>query len=170
MISPREAAYFYTSWSISTLLFMIPKQIAQSLFAESSNFKDALDKFIIRSIRVISLILIPSVFIILIFGDKLLLVYGSEYSQNGSDLLRIFALSSVPLAICSIYTTIKNVESRVRIVFLVNAIIAIITLIGSYFLVGKIGLIGVGYAWFLGNMIVAIGTGFSIINRFTGDH
>jgi len=166
MISPREAAYFYTSWTISSLLFMIPKQTSQSLFAESSNFKDALDKFIIRSIRVVSMILIPSVFFFFIFGDKLLLVYGSEYSLAGSDLLRIFALSSVPLAICSIFSTIKNVESSVRIVLLVNATIAIITLVGSYFLVGRLGLIGVGYAWFVGNTIVAIGTGFSIINRY----
>lgn len=165
MISPREAAYFYTSWTISSLLFMIPKQTSQSLFAESSNFKDGLDKFIIRSMRVMSLILIPSVFLVLILGDKLLLVYGPEYSQGGSDLLRIFALSSIPLAICSIFSTIKNVESSVRVVLLVNAIIAIITLVGSYFLVGRIGLIGVGYAWFLGNLIVAIGTVFSIINR-----
>lgn len=168
LISPREAAYFYTAWSISTLLSMIPRQISQSLFAEGSNFKDSLNTHIYRSIRIASLILIPSIIFILIFGDKLLLIYGPEYTEGGLDLLRIFAISSVPLAICSIYSTIKNIESNVKIVLLINATIALITLAVSYFFIGSTGLIGVGYAWLAANSIAAIGIGLKILTIYLG--
>lgn len=166
MISPREAAYFYTSWTLSSLLFLIPKQMSQSLLAEGSNFLEGFDAYIARTLKVLSLILIPSVFFIYILGDKLLLVYGSEYSWQGFDLLRILAFSSIPLAFCSVYTTVKNIESEVGKVIIINAAIAAITLTGSYFLVSKIGLIGVGYAWMIANSIAALCIGFSLIKKF----
>lgn len=156
LTSPNEAAYFYTAWSFSNILFMIPKQATQSLFAEGSNTQDKLNIYSFKSIKFIFSILIPSAILILIFGDKFLLIFGSEYSIEGFKLLQIFAISSIPLAVCTIYITIKNVEAKVKTVSLINGIIAAITLASSYLFLDRMGLVGVGYAWALSNTFMAL--------------
>jgi O-antigen/teichoic acid export membrane protein len=76
VLSPDITAYFYISWMIATLLFMIPVGISQSLFAEGSNIEGKVGEDVRKSMKFISLLLIPAIIFILIFGDKFLLLFG----------------------------------------------------------------------------------------------
>lgn len=159
ILTPDLTAYFYIAWMIANLLFMIPRQTAQSLFAEGSNFDKRLGVNLKKSLKFISLLLIPSILFILIFGDKLLLLFGSEYSEEGFGLLQILALSAIPLALNTVYVTVKNIKKQVKTVTLIYGVIAVGTLGGSYLLLGSMGLVGIGYAWVMGNGVVAGGIG-----------
>lgn len=159
ILTPDLTAYFYIAWMIANLLFMIPRQTAQSLFAEGSNFDKRLGVNLKKSLKFISLLLIPSLLFILIFGDRLLLLFGSEYSEEGFGLLQILALSTIPLALNTVYVTVKNIKKQVKTVTLIYGVIAVGTLGGSYLLLGSMGLVGIGYAWVMGNGVVAGGIG-----------
>ena len=57
------------------------------------------------------LILVPVVLLMLLVGDKLLLLFGGLYSENATWLLRILALSALPLSINYIYFSIRAIAS-----------------------------------------------------------
>lgn len=168
LLSPDKAAYFYISWMIANLLFTIPVQASQSLFAEGSNKEDLTDAATIRSAKYILFLLIPSVVFILILGDKLLLSFGKEYSNQGLHLLQLLAVSAIPYSIGSIFAANKRIKKENTAVILIYGLLAIITLTGSYLLLEQKGLIGIGYAWILGNIIIASCLLFSfLIKRFS---
>lgn len=157
VLSPDITAYFYISWMIATLLFMIPVQASQSLFAEGSNIEEKVAENVRKSMKFILLLLIPSVIFILIFGNKFLLLFGKEYSVEGFRLLQILAVSALPFAVNAVYISVKKIKKEINMIVLVYGIVAFVTLVGSYLLLESIGLIGVGYAWILGNVITASG-------------
>lgn len=62
--------------------------------------------------------------------------------------------------------TIKRVQKELMPVILVSGGTALITLLGSYLLLQRMGLFGVGIAWVLGNGIVACGVGLVVMKGF----
>jgi O-antigen/teichoic acid export membrane protein len=125
-------------------------------------------EMITKSIKFILVLLIPAILIIFIFADKLLLLFGSSYSENATTLLLTLAIASIPLAFNTIYITLKNIRKEVGAVVMVNGLIALSTLGLSYLLIGKVGLIGVGIGWIFSNVIVAmlIGVRFFLKNFY----
>ena len=101
-----------------------------------------------RSLKLIMLILVPAVLLMLLVGDKLLLLFGGAYSENAAWLLRILALSALPLSINYIYFGMRRVEMQMRIVILLSLLIAVATLGLSFILLPEMGIIGAGVAWF----------------------
>ena len=168
VLSPDITAYFYISWMIATLLFMIPVGTSQSLFAEGSNIEEKVVENVRKSMKFISLLLIPSIIFVLIFGDKFLLLFGKQYSVQGFKLLQILAVSAIPFAVNAIYISVKKIRKEIDMIVLVYGIVAFVTLGGSYLLLESVGLIGVGYAWILGNLIAAGGIGLAIMKKRRG--
>jgi O-antigen/teichoic acid export membrane protein len=88
-----------------------------------------------------------------------LLLFGKEYSAEGFKLLQILVISAIPFAVNAVYISVKKIRKEINMIVLVYGIVAFVTLVGSYLLLESIGLIGVGYAWILGNLITAGGIG-----------
>jgi O-antigen/teichoic acid export membrane protein len=147
LLGPVQNAYFYIAWMMATLLFTIPLSVSQSLFAESSHFEDKLRENIIKSVKFTSLLLVPAVILLVLVGKWLLLAFGQSYSANALHLLWILAISSLPLSITFIYSTILRVTGRVKELIAIWAFIAIAALVVSYLVMPSTGIIGIGYAW-----------------------
>lgn len=162
LISPDMAAYFYVSWMIANLLFTIPVQASQSLFAEGSNKESIVDQVTIKSLKYIFLLLIPVFVLILILGEKLLLIFGIEYSKQGLELLHLLAFSSIPYAVGSVFVANKRIKKENATVMSIYGLLALITLVGSYLLLERVGLVGIGYSWMIGNIIVVCLLGLSL--------
>jgi len=77
----------------------------------------------------------------------------------------ILVLGSVPFSFNVVYASIKRVQKEVKPVILVYASIAVITLATSYTLMQSLGIIGVGIAWLIGNVVTAGGVGVKMIQR-----
>lgn len=156
ILGAESNAHFYIGWAISGILFMIPMATSFSLFAEGSHNNEQLGREIRRSLKLILVILIPAVVIVLLLGDKILLFFGKEYSENATRLLWILAISALPFSINSIYFTIKRVEMDMKSVIGLNAFIAIVTMALSYVLLPRIGIIGAGISWLVAQSITAV--------------
>ena len=96
-------AYFYIAWMISIFFITIPLAISTSLFAEGSHDESLFSVNVRKAVRTSFLLLLPLLAFILIFGDKVLSIFGAGYSENGTELLWILASSSLPFTINSIY-------------------------------------------------------------------
>ncbi len=163
ILGAEPSAYFRIAYGIGSVLFIIPIAISFSLFAEGSHEPEKLRANVIKAIKFMFLLLIPAIVLILLLGDKILLLFGSEYSENALRLLWILALASIPFAINDLYVTINRVEFKVKPVIYtyLGAMVSVIG--GSYILMSRVGLIGIGLGWILGQGAVAIPISMLII-------
>jgi Na+-driven multidrug efflux pump len=141
---------------IASLLFVIPNATNSSLFAEGSNNEKGLKKSVYKSIWIISLLLIPAILITFIFGHFILSAFGSEYSSQGINLLKIMALSGIFVSVNSIFGSVFKVRKRIKEIIVRTAIGTVVIIGLSYFFIYKgIGIVGVGYAYLIGQAVMA---------------
>ncbi|MEA3255353.1 MAG: polysaccharide biosynthesis C-terminal domain-containing protein [Candidatus Altiarchaeota archaeon] len=165
ILSPEITAYFYVSWMIAAILFMIPAAVSSSLLAEVSTNEERFKENLRRGIIFAYLLVIPGVFFIFLLGDRLLLLFGELYRDNALEPLKIFAFSAILYSINIIYVAVNNIKKRVDLVVLVNGITAFITLGVSYLLMESYGLMGIAFAWTLSQIVVIL----FIVCRHLGD-
>ena len=156
LLGSEANAFFYMAWSIGGILIMIPSAVSVSLFAEGSYDEENLKSSIVRSLKMTSLILIPSVILVIVISEKLMLIYGGAYSANATSLLRILALATLPLAINIIFLGIKRVQKDLKTIIILTAFVAAITLGLGYVLIPRLGIDGAGIAWLSGQGCVAL--------------
>jgi O-antigen/teichoic acid export membrane protein len=149
-------AYFFIAWAIGSVLNTVSGATATSLFAEGSHEEETLGVNIWRSLRMTLFILVPAVVLVLAVADKLLLIFGSAYSENATWLLRLLAIASLPVAVNTIYLNIKRVQKRLREVITLAAFVAVVTIGLAYSLLPRMDIPAVGIAWLASNSVPAL--------------
>jgi O-antigen/teichoic acid export membrane protein len=149
-------AHFYVAYTIAATLFIIPTMASTSLLAEGSHDERAMRRHVQHSLKLSFTILVPTVAAVVLVAKYLLLPFGRGYDE-GANLLRLMAVSALPLAVNVIYLGVKRVEMRVGTVIIISGIIAVITLGLSWLLIPKMGINGAGVAWLVGQSIVGVG-------------
>ena len=144
----REAtAYFYIAFSISGLLSVIPMAVSLSLFAHGSHDESDLVQLTFASLRLSLGLLVPAIGFVSVFGGRILLVFGKAYSTQATELLWLLALSAFPVAVNSLYFSVRRVQNRMDHVLVGMGLILGVTLGLSVVLLPRVGLIGAGVAW-----------------------
>jgi len=162
-LGAEKNAYFYIAWQISMLLHAIPRWTSMSLLAECSYNQEEIIWNVRRATKFILILLAVAITGIFLFGKYLLWIFGEEYARNSLDVLLILVLGSVPFAFNVVYASVKRVQKEIKPVIWVYGGIAVITLVGSYLLARSIGIVGVGIAWLMGNIVIAGGVGVKMI-------
>jgi len=165
VFSSEKTAYFFIGWTIAGILYMIPYAITTSIFVEGSYEPKEFKKNAIKGIKLILLLLILAITGIILFGDKLLLLFGHSYSENATEMLYVLAISSIPITFNTLYITKKRVEMKVKPIIYIYAFIALFTLGGGYILAMKYGLFGIGFGWTLSQFIVLVLIGLSKVKK-----
>lgn len=156
LLGAAPNAYFYIAWAIASVLNMIAGATSMSLFAEGSHEEERLAPNTWQSLKMTYLIIVPTVILILVIAPKLLLLFGGPYSDNATTLLRILAISALPLAINSVYLATKRVEKKLRVLIGLTALAAALTLGISYLLLPRMGINGAGIAWLTSQGVIAL--------------
>lgn len=147
LIGAAYNAYFYVAWMIAGLLFAIPLTVSQSLFAEGAHFEDKLAVNVGRAFKLIFSLLVPAAFLLWLLSNWLLSLFGENYALNGLVLLHILVLSSLFIGVNHVYNSVLRVEGRTRELAFIFGFTAAALLLGSYFVLPKTGIIGIGYVW-----------------------
>ena len=156
LIGAESNAYFYVAWTMSSILTMIPVAVATSLLAESAFDEAKLTNHILRSFKMITVLLVPAVVVIWFLGNKFLLFYGGLYAQNATTLLHWLSLAAFPFAVNIVYFNIKRVQKKVKPIILLAAFMVVITVLVSYLLLPRWGINGVGIGWLSGQSAIAL--------------
>jgi len=161
ILDVENAAYYYVAWSIAVVFSTISSAVTTSLFAEGSiNVEEQFHLNVLKSIKYIFFLLIPTTIFIFLVGNKLLLFFGQPYSGHATMLLWLFSIGNIPFAINQIYLTIKRIQVDIKPIIYVNAFTMIFMIVGSYFFLTTIGLVGIGISWIISQGLVALITGF----------
>jgi O-antigen/teichoic acid export membrane protein len=155
-------AYFYVAMSVGGLLAMVPTAVSMSLFAHGSRDETDLFQRAFESARFSLLLLAPAIVGIFIFGGKVLLIFGRAYSDAGTRLLWMLALSALPLAVNDLFFSVRRVQQRMSGVIAGTLWVLLVTLGLSIILLPKVGLLGAGIAWFAAQTSLAL----AILGRF----
>ena len=155
-LGAEETAYFYIAWAISRFLFSIGISVSFSLFAEGSHDKRKLAHDTKRSLVFTIAVIVPAAVVVALLGDRVLHVFSPAYAEHATGLIRILAVSALPLSLNHIFFGVKRVEMKMGSVVLLNALIAAGTLALSWVLLPSMGITGVGIAWLSSQSVVAI--------------
>ncbi len=155
-LAPEMAAYFYVSWMITNLLYMVPIGTSYSLLAEASADLRRTGEKVLKALRFMFAITLPGALAVAVLADHLLMLFGSSYTAEAGTLLRLLALSSIPVVLIRTYIALRNVQKRVSRVVLVNAFLASGIIATAYLLMPVLGLAGVGVAWLAVNSVLMV--------------
>jgi O-antigen/teichoic acid export membrane protein len=147
-----EAGWFSITWLVGSLCFMISPSVCQALLAEGSLRPDELDARTRAAIALSSGLLAAPLVVYVFFGSAVLGLFGSSYAANGTTLLVILAISSIPDLVTNVGVARYRVQRRLAPAAAVNGVIAVVTITGTAWAVGGHGIDAVGWSWMAGQV------------------
>ncbi|HEU5438895.1 MAG TPA: glycosyltransferase family 9 protein [Ktedonobacterales bacterium] len=148
-LSLAENAYFYTSWQVGSLFFMVSPSVAVALLAEGSHAPQDLYRKARASALIIGVLLCPVMLMAGLGGHLILSVFGPDYALNGYSLLVILVASAIPDAITNVYVATLRVQKRLAVAALLNLGMATLTLVLAWLLLPRLSIAGAGWAWLI---------------------
>lgn len=154
-IGSAEAAYYYIVMMIVNLLYVVSYATTKSLFAEGSNTSESLVMKIRKTVIFIFSITVPAIILLWFSADMILDLFGTNYSENGSNLLKLAGLTALPLSVYAICMSIFRIQKQSLLLILSNLMfVSLVISLTLYFM--KDGLFGVGLAWLIAHSISAL--------------
>ena len=152
-VSSAAAAYFYATWRICGLLFLISPSIASALTAEGAHSPGELLRIAARSQRTIMAMLIPACVVLAVAGHWILAAFGPDYASEGLPLLLLFTVASLPDSVMDVWVAVLRVEGRLRFGSVLQLGTAALALALSWVLLPSMGLTGAGVAWLASRVV-----------------
>lgn len=152
---PAANATYFLAWTIAYSLYLVSPNIGSSLIVEAAGDAEKLASYGHRAFRQIMQLVLPGALLVLVGAPLILSLFGKGYTASGSVLLRLLAISAVPNVYTALFVSIARVQRRMQAVVITLGVLSCLVLGISYFLLQKIGIVGVGYAWLIGQTLVA---------------
>lgn len=140
-------AYFYITWMVGGVFFMVSPSVASALFAEGVRTQSDLRNVVIKALSVIALLLAPAIVVMVAGGRFILGLFGTSYAAAGYGLLILLAISAIPDAVSNVAVSIFRVTERLRYSAVLNLGILVVTLASAWVLMPSLGIAGAGVAW-----------------------
>lgn len=155
-LGAASTAYYYMAFNIVTIIFTVAYSAMQSAFAESAHDETQLRQNVLQGIKSSLLFTIPAIAGCLLLGSHVLGVFGPAYSQAASPLLWVMSLSAVAVTLYSALGAVLKIAHDTTSFITTNVAYVLIIVVGSYMLMPELGLLGIGYSWFAGNIVAII--------------
>jgi O-antigen/teichoic acid export membrane protein len=126
-----------------------------SLVVESARDQEKLvvygHRILVHSLR----LLLPIV-AVLVFGAPFILqIFGSAYSAEGSQLLRLLSLAVIPNLVVVLYLGIARVQNQIKGLIIVQGLLSALVIGSSLILMDLFGITGVGWGWLASQTLLA---------------
>jgi O-antigen/teichoic acid export membrane protein len=165
VLGAEQNAYYYIAYGVSGVLGVVPGAVLQSLFAEGSTEPGAIRATSIKAIKIMFLFLLMALLVALFLGDKILLLFGRQYSENSLMLLVLLAAGFIPNIVNEVYLTICMVRFKLRAILLVNLARGLLIPSLTYLLMVRFGLPGVGWGYLIALGSIGLVTGILLRNE-----
>jgi len=157
-IGPSGAAYYYVAFQLANLLYQAVFAVEQPFLVEGAH-AGAIDRAVLmRSIRVLLVLCIPSFAAVILFGHQLLHVFGANYGNNAAGSLLPLTAALLPIAAQNWFLTILRLSSQFRAIVWSNVVFAVV-ITGLAWVLAPRGLSAVAMAWPIGASAAALVAG-----------
>jgi O-antigen/teichoic acid export membrane protein len=155
LLGSNASAYFFLPWIIVTSLQLITINMSQSLIVEATLDQTKLGVYARHALAHMARLLVPVVAILVLGAPLILRIFGESYAAGGTALLRLFALGSIPSMVCILSFGLARIQRRVGQIIMAQGVLAALVLSLSYVLARGYGITGVGWAYVVGQSVVA---------------
>lgn len=142
-----EAAYFFIPWMICISLQLVAINVITSLTVEAALDMPQLRRLTRRTLAHSMRLVAPLAALTALVAPLALLIFGQEYADSGTDLLRLLALGAIPNVFVALGIGVARIEHRGGIVVAIQGTQFAIVLGLSALLIPDIGLVAVGWTW-----------------------
>ncbi len=152
----EAAGHFYIGWAVAGVVLILTQQLALALFAEGSSARRGFGSQA-RGSLVLGVAL-GGVFAVVIYfmGDLVLRLFGREYVEQTSTVLKLLAAATPLAAVTYIYLGIERVRRRMVPLWAGSAVVAVVMVATTAVLVPRVGLAGAGYGVLAGYGVGAL--------------
>jgi O-antigen/teichoic acid export membrane protein len=119
-LDARTNAFFYMAWVLGATVDVLAVNMAMSLTVEGAFDAAGLAVACRSVLRRMALILLPIVVVILVGARPGLSLFGPGYAEQGTPLLRLLAVATLPKALIEVYIGVLRVQRRVRLIALLQ--------------------------------------------------
>lgn len=156
VLDAKAAAYFYIAQIIATTLDRVSLSFSSSLTVEAAGHGSDVNRYA-RSVLKKGLLLVgAAALFVIVFAPWILHVFGKEYSENATTLLRLLALASVPRVVSMVYGSLARLWHKTYQIAMITFAQALILTGGSVLLMDRVGVEGVGYAAIAAQSVIVI--------------
>ena len=149
-------AYFAMSWTIVSIAQIVPTSLFNAFLAESVN-ENKLNKKNFKKVLALMLeLLIPLTILLIVLSSFILSVFGPTYSEQGTPLVRILALSIIPWGIIYLFVTVERYKKSTMSIIYTTLGAAVLSIGLGYLFMVNWGLFGLGFGYLTGQVIVAV--------------
>jgi O-antigen/teichoic acid export membrane protein len=154
-LGKAEAGYFASAYLIIYALDLVTVNLGVALMVEGAMDRSLLRHHAGTVVRRILAIIGPAVAVLLLFAPRVLGVFGHAYAVHGSGLLRLLAVAVLAKAVTSLYIALSRVERRVGQIAFWQAVLLVSITGSSWWLMGRLGIDGVGLGYLASQVVVA---------------
>jgi O-antigen/teichoic acid export membrane protein len=141
-----QAAFFYLPWTVATSIQLIVVNMALSLTVEGVLDEARLGRHIRQFLVHIVRLLVPLIAVVMLTAPWLLRLSGAQYAAEGTVLLRLLGCATLVGVLNSIYVSVARARRQVSRIVAAQALLSLLTLTLSYWLLPVYGIVGVGWA------------------------
>ncbi len=154
-LGSAATAGYQLAWSAAYVLFLAPRYVAQAVLARAGADTGRLDSVIAAaSAGALALVGLAAVVAVVAAGPVLGLVGGS-YRDDTTGLLRLMALAAVPHCVLVLAGAWARGHQRPTVAVVVTSTEYLTVMALVLVLAPRHGLVGVGWAWLVGESLVA---------------
>lgn len=156
MLGAQANADFYVAYVVIAALDLVSVNLATSLLVEGAHDERRLPEYARRILRRSVQLLLPAVLLIELGAPWFTRLLGHDYADGATTLLRILALASLARMVNIVYMAAMRVQRRVGRVVATQAAICSLVLSLALALGPSMGVDGVGVAWLIAQLAVAV--------------
>jgi O-antigen/teichoic acid export membrane protein len=155
-LSATDNAYFYITWMLGSVFFIISPAVSAALFVEGAANPQALAHLVRRCLLIVAGLLVVPMAVYLVGGRFVLGLFGQDYIVHGYTLLLVLTLSAIPDAITNIAVAVLRVTNRMHLALLLNGAMLVTCVIATWIVLPNTGILGVGVCWIVSQTLGAV--------------
>ncbi len=156
LVGASESAYFFIAFTAITTSDLFFLAMTASLTTEAARAPDRVAELTSKTVKRLVVLQVPIVAVELAFAPLILLVFGSEFSDNSATVFRLLACASIFRTVQLLFAAVARLRGDGGRL-LVSQVLSAVVLIASLLVFGLLhGLEGIAVGWLVGNAVVAL--------------
>lgn len=156
MLGSAANAYSFQAWTLAVPIFFVAGSMVSSLTVESLTNPDRATDYARRMLVNMLAMLVPIAVVLLVAAPIILSLFGEAYAREASGLLRLLALTTIPMTFNVWFYALCRIRGTVMPIILNQTLASVIAVVLSVLLLPPVGIIASGIGWLAGQSTVAV--------------
>ncbi len=156
-LGAQAGAGLALTWYAYTFLAILPNALLVALLVDGSHEPEQLSSRLWEALLTTLSVLTPVILLVMLLAPWLLGFFGKSYAL-AAPLLRLLALSLLPMSVNGLYATFWRVRKQMLRLNLFAAALTASLIALSILLIPRLGLAGIGWSWLIGQGSFALVT------------